>query len=234
LTLDEQNVLSETIRDEQVEREALGSAHLPIAKLLKDPQIIIFCLLYFAIQLTIYAATFWLPTIIRTMGNLSDFQVGMLNAIPWLIAMLAMYCFALLSAKWRFQRCWLALSLIIAACGLFASTSANPVLSFVAICFAALGFKAAASLFWPLPQGYLDSRVAAGVIALINSIGNLGGFFAPAAFGYLHQRTGSISGGLYGLAVISVIAAGAVFLAKNKRITHASPPGMGDHRQPAH
>ncbi len=88
---------------------------------------------------------------------------------------------------------------MIAACGLFASTSGNLVLSFVAIRFSAIGFKAAASLFWPIPQGYLDARVAAAVIALINSIGNLGGFFAPATFGYLQQHTGSITGGLYGL-----------------------------------
>jgi len=105
---------------------------------------------------------------------------------------------------------------VIAACGLFASTSANPVFSFVAICFSAIGFKAASSLFWPMPQGYLDARVAAAVIALINSLGNLGGFFAPATFGYLQQHTGSIAGGLYGLGVTSLIAAAAAFLARNK------------------
>jgi MFS family permease len=217
LTADEQRVLEGAIAAEQAERVAHGGAHLPAVKLLKDPQIVLFCLLYFAIQLTIYAATFWLPTIIRKIGGLSDFEVGMLNAIPWLIAMVAMYCFALLSAKWRFQQAWLAVALVIAACGLFASTSGNPVLSFVAICFSAIGFKAAASLFWPIPQGYLDARVAAAVIALINSIGNLGGFFAPATFGYLQQHTGSITGGLYGLGVASLIAAAAAFLARNRR-----------------
>jgi nitrate/nitrite transporter NarK len=198
-------------------------------KLLKDPQILLFCFLYFAIQLTIYAATFWLPTIIRKMGGLSDFEVGMLNAIPWLIAMVAMYCFALLSAKWRFQQAWLAVALVIAACGLFASTSGNPVLSFVAICFSAIGFKAAASLFWPIPQGYLDARVAAAVIALINSVGNLGGFFAPATFGYLQQHTGSITGGLYGLAVASLIAAAAGFLTRNRRVNHDPLPESLQH-----
>jgi MFS family permease len=220
LTSDERHVLESSIAAEQAQREAGGGAHISAMKLLKDPQIILFCLLYFAIQLTIYAATFWLPTIIRKMGGLSDFQVGMFNAVPWLIAMVAMYCFALLSARWRFQQAWLAAALIIAACGLFASTSGNPVLSFVAICFSAIGFKAAASLFWPIPQGYLDARVAAGVIALINSIGNLGGFFAPATFGYLQQHTGSITGGLYGLGVASLIAAAAGFLTRNRRGNH--------------
>jgi nitrate/nitrite transporter NarK len=217
LTKEEQTVLARSIAVEQAERDARGGAHLPTMKLLKDPQILLFCFLYFAIQLTIYAATFWLPTIIRKMGGLSDFQVGMFNAIPWLIAMIAMYGFAVLSAKWRFQQAWMAVALVIAACGLFASTSGNPVFSFVAICFSAIGFKAASSLFWPIPQGYLDARVAAGVIALINSLGNLGGFFAPATFGYLQQHTGSITGGLYGLGVASLIAAAAGFLTHNRR-----------------
>jgi sugar phosphate permease len=223
LTADEQKILASSIAAEQAERDAQGAAHLPTSKLLKDPQILLFCFLYFAIQLTIYAATFWLPTIIRKMGGLSDFEVGLFNAIPWLIAMFAMYCFAVLSAKWRFQQAWLAVALVIAACGLFASTSGNPVLSFVAICFSAIGFKAAASLFWPIPQGYLDARVAAGVIALINSVGNLGGFFAPAAFGYLQQHTGSITGGLYGLGVASLIAAAAGFFARNRLVNRDAP-----------
>ena len=223
LTVEEQQVLETSIAAEQAERDAQGAARLPTAKLLKDPQILLFCFLYFAIQLTIYAATFWLPTIIRKMGGLSDFQVGMYNTIPWLIAMVAMYCFAMLSARWRFQQAWMAAALVIAACGLFASTSGNPVLSFVAICFSAIGFKAAASLFWPIPQGYLDARVAAGVIALINSVGNLGGFFAPAAFGYLQEHTGSISGGLYGLGVASLVAAAAGFFARSRVANRAAP-----------
>ncbi|WP_343672157.1 MFS transporter [Paraburkholderia heleia] len=216
LTSDEQGALETYLAREQAGREAATGAHVPVLRLLKDPQIALFCFLYFAIQLTIYAATFWLPTIIRKMGGLTDFQVGLYNAIPWLIAIVAMYGFALLSAKYRFQQAWLAVALVIAACGLFASTSSDPVFSFVAICFSAIGFKAASSLFWPIPQGYLDTRVAAGVIALVNSLGNLGGFFAPATFGYLQQHTGSIAGGLYGLGVTSLIAAAAAFLARSK------------------
>ncbi len=90
------------------------------------------------------------------------------------------------------------------------------------ICFAALGFKAASSLFWPIPQGYLDTRVAAAVIALINSIGNLGGFVAPTAFGYLKQHTGSITGGLHARAIASVAAAVATLFARTHR--RSDPP----------
>ncbi|MGN8277595.1 MFS transporter [Pseudomonas sp. SMN5] len=215
LNREEQDALVNAIDDEQRAREAATPIKLSIGQLLKDRQIILFCLIYFFIQLTIYAATFWLPSIIKKMGELSDLQVGMFNSIPWLLSIVGMYAFASLSAKWKFQQAWVATALLIAAAGMFISTTGGPVFAFVAICFAALGFKSASSLFWPIPQAYLDARIAAGVIALINSVGNLGGFVAPTTFGLLEQHTGSIQGGLYGLAATSIIAAIIVFAARN-------------------
>ena len=210
----EQDALVATIDREQQAREAIGAVRPSAWSLLKDRQIVLFCLIYFCIQLTIYAATFWLPSIIKRMGDLSDLQVGFFNSIPWLISILAMYAFASGSTRWKFQQAWVAAALVIAAIGMFMSTTGGPVFAFVAICFAAIGFKSASSLFWPIPQGYLDVRIAAAVIALINSIGNLGGFVAPTAFGFLEETTGSIEGGLYGLAATSLIAAVVIFFAR--------------------
>ncbi|MFY1667920.1 MFS transporter [Pseudomonas sp. Pseu.R1] len=228
LTQAEKDALNTAIDDEQRAREAASPVKLSIGQLLKDPQIILFCLMYFFIQLTIYAATFWLPSIIKKMGDLTDFQVGLFNSIPWFIAIVAMYGFASVSAKWKHQQAWVACALLIAAAGMFMSTTGGPVFAFVAICFAALGFKSASSLFWPIPQGYLDARIAAGVIALINSLGNLGGFVAPTAFGILEQQTGSIQGGLYGLTATSIIAAILVFTVRTTRKPGAVPVTSAD------
>ncbi len=214
LSAEEQQALVSAIALEQQAREASQSVRPSIFKLLADRQIVLFCFIYFSIALTIYGATFWLPSMIRKMGNLGDFQVGLFNAIPWLISIVAMYGFAALASKWKHQQAWVALMLVIAAFGMFMSTTGGPVFAFVAICFAAIGFKAASALFWPIPQGYLDARIAAAVIALINSVGNLGGFVAPTTFGLLEQTTGSIEGGLYGLAATSLVAAVVVFFAR--------------------
>lgn len=216
LSREEQDALVGTIEQEQREREAMTTVKPTVGQLLKDGQILLFCLLYFCIQLTIYAATFWLPSIIKKMGNLTDFEVGLFNSIPWLISIIAMYSFAAASSKWKFQQAWVACALLIAALGMFLSTTGGPIFAFVAVCFAAIGFKSASALFWPIPQAYLDARIAAAVIALINSLGNLGGFFAPATFGFLEQQTGSIVGGLYGLAGTSILAAILVFFAKTR------------------
>ncbi len=172
-------VLIAAIAEEQRAREAAQVIKPSMFKLLADRQIALFCFIYFSIALTIYGATFWLPSMIKKMGNLGDFQVGLLNSIPWIISIIAMYGFAALAGKWKFQQAWVAVTLVVAAFGMFMSTTGGPIFAFVAICFAAIGFKAASALFWPIPQGYLDARIAAAVIALINSIGNLGGFVAP-------------------------------------------------------
>jgi cyanate permease len=214
LTRAEQDAVLDEVEEEQRQRAAAHPVKPSLGALLRDPQILIFCLIYFAVSLTIYGATFWLPSIIRKMGHFNDFQVGLFNSIPWLISIVAMYLFAMLAARFKFQQAWVAVVLLIAALGMYAAGQGSALFSFVAICFAAIGFKAASALFWPIPQGYLDARISAAVLALINSIGNLGGFVAPAAFGLLEQKTGSIEGGLTGLAVMSVVAAGVVFFSR--------------------
>lgn len=221
LTREESQALTDCIDEEQRQRQLAagetGTVKHSVFKLLRDPQIMLFCFLYFSISLTIYGCTFWLPSIIRSMGGLDDLQIGLFNSVPWIISVAAMYAFASLAARYKWQQAWASAAFVIAAFGLFMSTTGGPIFSFIAICFAAIGFKAASSLFWPIPQAYLDARIAAAVIALINSVGSLGGFVAPATFGYLEEHTGSIEGGLIGLAVVSLIAGILVFMTKTSK-----------------
>lgn len=74
--------------------------------------------------------------------------------------------------------------------------------------------QVASPIFWTIPQSYLDARAAAPGIALINSIGNLGGFVAPTAFGLIEDATGSTKGGLVGLTVVGFLAALSVLLVR--------------------
>ncbi len=230
LTREESHALTDCIDEEQRQRQLAagetGTVKHSVFKLLRDPQIMLFCFLYFSISLTIYGCTFWLPSIIRKMGEMGDFEVGLFNSIPWIISVAAMYAFAALAARYKWQQAWASAAFVIAAFGLFMSTTGGPIFSFIAICFAAIGFKAASSLFWPIPQAYLDARIAAAVIALINSVGSLGGFVAPATFGYLEEHTGSIEGGLFGLAAVSLVAGILVFMTKTSKGVKGSGNGV--------
>jgi MFS family permease len=216
LSHEEKSALSQVIANEQRDREASRGAHLPTLKLLADKQILLFCFLFFTIAQNVYGVTFWLPTMIRGLGDLSDIQVGLLNSIPWLIAIVAMYSFAVMAGKWLNPQVWLSISLSIAAAGLFVSTLGGPLFGFIAICFAAIGFKSATAMFWPIPQAYLDARVSAAVLALVNAVGTLGGFVSPSMFGILEQRTGSIQGGIYILVGTSLLAAVLALFSKTR------------------
>lgn len=218
LTSEKKDALNGAIDRERYKRESMKDPKPRVWSLLSGTQIVLFCVLYFSIQLTIYVATFWLPSIIKSMGGLSDIQVGFLNSIPWLISIIVMYAFAACTGRWELQQASVATALLIAGLGMFMSTIGDPSFAFVAVCFAAIGFKSASSLFWSIPQGYLDVRIAAAVIAiaLINSLGSLslGGFIAPTTLGILEQQTGAIQGGLYGLACTSLLAVVLVFFAR--------------------
>ena len=89
LTEEERRSLTSTLENEAA--QANRSDRPSLWQLLRDNQIMLFCLIYFCIQLTIYAATFWLPTIIRSMGKMTDMQVGCLKSWPWLISIAGMY-----------------------------------------------------------------------------------------------------------------------------------------------
>ncbi|EOA04347.1 major facilitator superfamily permease [Herbaspirillum frisingense GSF30] len=81
LSPEQREALTAVIAAEQELRAANRPAHVSALTLLRDPQIVLFCLIYFAIQLTIYGATFWLPTIIKKMGHFNDFKSA--SSIPF-------------------------------------------------------------------------------------------------------------------------------------------------------
>ena len=147
--------------------------------MLLNPQILLLCGIYFSIQLSIYANTFWLPTIVKQIPGTTDLSVGFLSAIPWVCAVVAMY----FAAKCRTRRSpsgpLLVVALLVAAVGTLAAAVATPVLALVFLAIAAMGFKSASPLFWTIPQSGLHPLVLAPAIAIINSLGNLGGFVAP-------------------------------------------------------
>lgn len=186
-------------------------------KMLLNPQILLLCGIYFSVQLSIYANTFWLPSIIKQIPGTTDLAVGFLSSIPWVCAVFAMYFAAKMQDKAKSKKPLLVAALLVAAVGTFAAAIASPVLALVFLAVAAMGFKSASPLFWTIPQSGLHPLVLAPAIAIINSLGNLGGFVAPFGFGIIKEQTGSVVPGLFALAAASTIAAGLVYFLKERR-----------------
>ncbi|WP_385638418.1 MFS transporter [Streptomyces sp. SudanB5_2050] len=231
LTDEEKTGLVAAIDAEQAERDARRggkAAEVSRWRLLADPQMLLFLWIYFAINVALYAVTFWLPSIVDDIGGVSDFQVGLLTAVPWLCALVALFVSGRISDRIGKRRPVLVVLLLLGGCGTLLAVFVSPWVGLGALCLAAMGFKPASPVFWTIPQSYLDARAAAPGIALINSIGNLGGFVAPTAFGIIEDTTGSTKGGLVGLTVVGFLAALSVLLVRgggrNDRV-RARPAG---------
>jgi len=172
----------------------------------------ILSLVYFAIVFGLYGVTFWLPQIIQSFGNRSDFGIGMLSAVPFFGAAIAMVFVGRASDLSGERRWHLAVCAAVGAIGLMlASTTRSPLFSLGALSIAAAGIWGTFGPFWAMPPEFLSGTAAAGAIALINSIGNLGGFAGPYVVGMVKQTTHSFAGGMIVMAV-SLVAAGMIAL----------------------
>ncbi|MGY1620778.1 MFS transporter [Geodermatophilus sp. SYSU D00965] len=214
LTAAEKDALGGRIAAEDAEKAAAHRANGRSRwRMLVDRQVLLFCGVYFAIQLSIYANTFWLPSIVRRIDGTNDVTVGLLSSLPWICAVVAMYVTGRAGDRSGNRKPLLVGALLTAAVGTYLAAIASPVLALVFLCLAAMGFKSASPLFWSFPQGSLNPMVLAPAVALVNSLGNLGGFVAPFGFGLVKEATGEVTLGLYALAAASLLAALAVLTA---------------------
>ncbi|SAK75646.1 major facilitator transporter [Caballeronia arationis] len=177
-------------------------------------------LIYFAFVTGQYGLTFWMPTFIKSTGVSGAFNIGLLSAIPFLVAIVVMNVLGHSADKHRERRWHLIVPALAAAVGfsIAASFAGNTVVSIIALSLAAAGVLTCAPLFWSLPTAFMSGAAAAAGIAIINSIGNLAGFASPYMIGYLKDMTHSTATGMYVLAGMLVIGAIAVFLTPAKLV----------------
>jgi len=159
-------------------------------------------LVYFLMVMGLYGVGFWLPQLIRNTGVQDVLDVGLLTAIPYSIAAVAMIVSARHSDRTGERRWHLALSAFIGAAGLLASThyANNPVLALAALSVATAGILSTFPVFWSVPTAMLGGTAAAAGIAMINSVGNLAGFASPYMVGAIKDATHSTANGMLLLA----------------------------------
>ena len=156
---------------------------------------------------------FWLPQIVKSFSALSNAGTSLISALPYLAASVAMVLVARHSDRTGERRRHVALPAFAAAAGLMlgALVQRHPVPAFLALCLAATGIWSTLGPFWSLPTAFLSGTAAAGGIALINSVGNIGGFVGPTVVGFLKELTQRFESGLLVLAT-SLVIAGALAL----------------------
>ncbi|MEQ4716577.1 MFS transporter [Nonomuraea sp. B19D2] len=191
--------------------ERARASHSPgtLMRALRNPRVLYLSLVYFCIQVSVYGVTFFLPTQVAALvGEKVGLVVGLITAIPWTCAIVASFLAGRLSDLTGARRTIAAATLTVGAAGIAASAAAgSPVLALIALCFAAAGFIAVQPVFWTLPMSLLTGTAAAGGLALVNSLGSLGGFVAPNVKTWADSAFGSGSAGLYVLAGTTLLGA---------------------------
>ncbi|MBK7831839.1 MAG: MFS transporter [Gemmatimonadetes bacterium] len=194
----------------QLRADPAGEEHVSVMATLRDSRVVLLAALYFCSILGLYGLAFWMPQLIRTLGVAEPWRVGMLSAIPYGVATVAMVL-AGQSSDRRGERRWhLVGSALIGALGLVGAAwfRTEPVAGMIAFSVAAAGILSLPPLFWTIPTTLLRGVSAAAGIAAINSVGNLSGFVSPYMIGAITDATGEATIGLYVLAASLVASAG--------------------------
>jgi len=152
-------------------------------------RVYLFCLIYFLLNVGSYGFEMWAPTIVKQLSQGSDKLVGWINAIPYVMAGVMMFIIGRNSDRTGERRLHIAFSAFSAAIGFaLAAFTKNPVIAMVGLVIAFAGLKCTIAPFWALTTAFLSGTAAAGGIAFINSVGNLGGYAGPHVVGLIKDK----------------------------------------------
>jgi D-galactonate transporter len=175
-----------------------------------------------AIQFTaltgLYSLSFWMPQVFKALSShYSNTTVGLLVVIPQLAGLVSMVLVSRSSDRSLERRYHAGIPVLLGGLGwLLLSTTSSPLVSVLALSMVAIGAYSFFGPFWAMPSEFLCGYAAASGIAMINSIGNLGGFAGPYTIGFIKNRTGSMGWGLAFVGVSMLVSALLLFLLPKK------------------
>ena len=206
LTVEEKTWLANKLASEKQAKEAVRK--FTLLEGMFDRRVLLLALNYFGIVVASLGMLIFIPQIIRTLGNFTNMQIGWLTMIPYICGGIGLVGWGMVSDRMNERRWNLLGTCIVSTLGLIiAGLTMGTWWALVGMSIAAVGFYGSKGPFWSMPPMFLTGTAAAASIAWINSIGNLGGFFGPWWIGVMKDATGSFAGGLFGLALLSFLAA---------------------------
>ncbi|MDR5752436.1 MULTISPECIES: MFS transporter [unclassified Caballeronia] len=194
-------------------RERAGHGHGGMLSALSDWRVYVAGLVSFCAYVLASTIAFFAPMVIQASGVQDAFSVGLFAAIPAIAGIVVMICVSRHSDRVRERRWHAALPLMLAAFSLIALPFARGdlTLAIVLLAVATAGHLSSLSVFWTIPSSYLPPKSAAAGIALVSSIGSLGGLAGPSMIGYVKSVSGSLTFGIQ-LAGCVILVGGIVLL----------------------
>jgi D-galactonate transporter len=177
---------------------------------LATPRVYTLAFAWFTFICGVYAISFWLPAMIKSAGVSDPLSIGLYSAIPYGCAALTMILLCRHSDLRAERRLHTAACAVTGAVSLslITATGSNLTIALVVLSIATSAIFTLQPLFWALATDSLGgTRAAAGTIATINSLGLIGGFVSPTLLGWVKMATGSLTNGLYLIALLLVAGA---------------------------
>ncbi len=189
---------------------------------LRDPRTYVMGGIYFCCACSVYTFTFWLPSLIKALDVGSLGAVGLWSALPFAAGGLGILLVSWSSDHFLERRWHVATTLFLGTSALYATTLVGGAFwpTMLLLCVAAF-FSFSCIVFWAIPPTYLSREAAAAGIAVISSIGILGGFVSPSIIGWMKTATGSLDAGLLLMAGISITGGLATLLLVPARAVRA-------------
>ncbi|KID03709.1 MFS transporter permease [Hafnia alvei] len=222
LSDEEKQVVSDDLESDR-QRSLKANAGKPpqsLKMMFRNGYVWLLALIFFSFNIGYYGINFWLPSIIKSSGVSDDFHIGLLAALPYVFGAIFMVWNSRHSDLHCERRWHIAIPAVLGAVGLTLSAycSGSTVWMMAWICLAMSGTLALIPTYISLPGTLLSGTAAAAGIALVNSVGNLAGFFGPTVLGWLKDNTGSTNVGLYILAAFLLLCAPLMFLLPAKLV----------------
>lgn len=210
----------------QLDRQNSAIGEHSIGRALLMPGVLILGLIYFLIQVASYGLNFWGPDLIKTASGGSPSLIGFLTAVPYVCGAISMVVIGYLSDASGERPKFVAGLIFAAALGFFAAGIFDRTLVFLigALALLGAGVVAAIPTFWTLPPKILTGVGAAGGIALINTLGQLGGIVSPVMVGAVKDATGSTTPALYVIGSLCVLCAGILIFALPRQLRSSDRP----------
>jgi MFS transporter, ACS family, tartrate transporter len=222
LAPEERQWLSSRIAEEQ--RKIAGTGRpMTLLQALMDRRVLGLCLMYLATVTANYGLSFFLPQIVKGLGR-SNLMTGFLSAIPFAAGTIGLLAWGFSSDKHHERKWHMISACVFGSMGLAgAAWVGNSYWALFFMSIATMGIYGSRPAFWPMPSTFLTGVGAAGAIALINSVGNLGGYVGPFIVGWAKDTTGNFNGGLYFLAGACFLGAVLTFFVAPAEKHHEGP-----------
>lgn len=202
---EERNWLINALREDDLKKKA--TKNMRFIDVVKDLSVWRLAAIYLTWVVGLYGIGLWLPTIVRDFpGELSNIQIGLIAIIPYLFGGACMILWGTHSDKTGERKWHTALPLFLGGISLvMLGFVSNPVISVVLLTLTTIGLYSFMGPFWSVASVSLSASAAVIGIAIINSVGNLGGFIGPYIVGYLRDLTGQMESSLFFLGGVLII-----------------------------